>query len=146
MLIDVVKRGIMKWFVKFFCTLLVLLGMSGCATAPMKIAGLEFVNSTDFPITNVELQVLSTYEVASCNYITPGGKFKTTFPLLEYRGHEIQVFWSNRLGKHTFGPTVVPQPKDTSGKSMMVVITLAPGGRASVSFRENNDLGFTEIE
>ncbi|MDF7806477.1 hypothetical protein P4E94_03435 [Pontiellaceae bacterium B12219] len=137
----------MKWFVKFFFAVLVLLGVSGCVSpAPMKIAGLEFVNATDFPVTHVELQVLSTYEVASCNYIAPDGKFKTTFPLLEYRGHEIQVFWRNRLGKHTFGPTVVPQPKDTSGKSMMVVITLAPGGRASVSFREKNDLGFSESE
>jgi hypothetical protein len=127
----------MKGFVKFFFAVLVLLGLTGCvSTVPMKIAGLEFVNATDFPITHVELQVLSTDEVASCSYISPGGEFITTFPLLEYRSNEIQVFWRNRLGKHTFGPTVVPQPKDTSGKPMMVVITLAPGGRASVSFRE----------
>jgi hypothetical protein len=125
----------MKWFTMGI-SVLALLGMMGCASAPMKIAGLEFVNATEMPITNVELHVLSTFEVASCNYIGPSGRFKTTFPLLEYRGNEIQVFWSNRLGKHTFGPKVIPQPKETPDKPVMVVITLSPGGRTYVAFEE----------
>lgn len=129
----------MKWFVKGFFTLLVLFGLTGCASTPMKIAGLEFVNAIDEPITDVELRVLGTYEVASCNFIVAQGTFSTKFPLLEYRGNEIQVFWKTRNGNYVYGPELVPPPETTPEKPVMVVVTLSLGGRASVSFREEQD-------
>ena len=126
----------MKGFVKGFFAVLVLLGLTGCVSSPMKIAGLAFVNATDGPVSDVELRVLGTYEVASCSYIVARGRFETTFPLLEYRGNEIQVFWNTRLGNYHFGPKMIPPPTETPANPVMVVITLAPNGQAFVSFRE----------
>jgi hypothetical protein len=126
----------MKWFTKGFFAVLLTLGLTGCISSPMKIAGLEFVNATDMPVTDVELRVLGTYEVASCNYIVARGRFRTTFPLLDYRGNEIQVSWKNRLGNYNFGPKMIPPPPETPANPVMVVITLAPNGQAFVSFRE----------
>jgi hypothetical protein len=110
--------------------------MAGCVSAPLQIAGLEFVNETDMPITDVELRVEGTYEVASCSYISPRGRFTTRFPLREYRGREIEVVWLDRLGRHQFGPKVLYLPDPEPSVPMMAVITFHPAGRATGSFSE----------
>ena len=121
--------------VKILCAMVGLL-MAGCVSAPMQIAGLEFVNETDMPITGVELRVVGTYEVAACNYISPRGRFSTKFPLLEYRGNEIEVVWKDRLGKHHFGPKVIYPPDPAPSGPVMAVISLHPAGHAYGSFAE----------
>ncbi|MDF7798083.1 hypothetical protein P4C99_01310 [Pontiellaceae bacterium B1224] len=126
----------MKWF----AATLLLLGLTGCASTPLEIAGLEFVNATDEPITDAELRVLGTYELASCNFIVAQGQFSTKFPLLEYRGNEIQVFWKTRNGNYVYGPELIPPPKETPEKPVIVVITFSVGGRAAASFREESGL------
>ena len=113
-----------------------MLLMGGCVSAPMQIAGLEFVNETDMPITDVELRVEGTYETASCSYISPRGQFSTRFPLREYRGREIEVVWQDRLGRHQFGPKVLYPPDPEPRVPMMAVIIFHPAGRATGSFRE----------
>jgi len=121
--------------VKFLSGALVLL-VAGCVSAPMQIAGLEFVNETDLPISDVELRVVKTYEVASCNYIPAGAKFSTQFPLMDYRGNEVEVVWKDRAGKHHFGPTVIVSPDPVPEDPVIAVIALKPAGRATARFRK----------
>lgn len=135
----------MKRFVKGVSTGLLLLGQTGCITpAPMTIDGLEFLNAGDLPITDVELRVLGTYEVASCNYIVAHGRFSTRFPLLEYRGNAIRVSWNNRLGSYQFGPLVIPPPAATPEKPVRVVITFQVTGEPVVTFQEKQSTDLKE--
>jgi hypothetical protein len=126
----------MKLTAKVCCAVSAVLVLGGCVSAPMQIAGLEFVNRTDMPITGVELRVVGTYEVASCSYISPRGKFSTQFPLREYKGHDVEVVWNDRLGRHRFGPTWLSEPDPKPSQPVMVVINFDPAGHARGGFRE----------
>jgi len=113
-----------------------LLVLGGCASAPMQIAGLEFVNRTDMPVSGVELRVVGTHEVAACSYISPRGRFSTQFPLREYQGHDIEVVWEDRLGRHRFGPSWLSEPNPIPAEPVMVVFYFDPAGHARGGFRE----------
>ena len=109
--------------------------LSGCVSQPMQIAGLEFINDTDMPIMDIELRIVETYEVAACSYLSPRGKFSTQFPLREYKGNEIEVEWEDRLSRHHFGPKVIPAPDSILEQPVVAVVSLAPAGHATTSFR-----------
>ena len=105
----------------------------------MQIEGLKFVNETGIPVKRVKLQVVKTFEAASCSYISPGTDFSTQFPLKNYQGNEIKVTWKDRGGSHDFGPTVIALPDPVPAEPVMAVIVLKPAGRATASFRVEQD-------
>lgn len=114
-----------------------MLLMAGCISAPMQIAGLKFVNETGLPVSDVELRVMKTFEVASCSYILAGSEFSTQFPLLDYRGNEIEVRWKDRSGEYRFGPKRISAPDPIPARPVTAVILLRSDGRASAEFRED---------
>ena len=120
-------------YMKFLGAGLVVL-IAGCASSTMQIEGLKFVNETGIPVKKVELQVVKTFEAASCSYIAPGTDFSTQFPLKDYKGNEIKVTWKDRAGSHDFGPMVIPLPDPIPEEPVMAIIVLKPAGRASASF------------
>jgi hypothetical protein len=125
-------------YMKFLSAGLMVL-IAGCASPSMQIEGLKFVNETGIPVKKVELQVVKTFEAASCSYISPGSEFSTQFPLKEYRGNDIKVIWKDRAGSHDFGPTVIALPDPIPEEPVMAVIVLKPAGRATASFRVEQD-------
>lgn len=118
-----------------FCGAALLLVVAGCVSKPLRVDGLEFVNETGMPVTNVKLRIMKTYETAACPYIADGAMFSTPFPLEEYRRNKVEVSWSSRSGDYLFGPEAIATLKPVPEKQLLAVVVFRPAGRAEVHFR-----------
>jgi hypothetical protein len=127
---------------KFGLLLLMVVGQ-GCTLLHrphMVIEGGGFVNHTEYPIENVELSIEATHEVASCNYISPGGFFGTRIHPRAYHGLPLKIRWTYCGQEYSAGPLVISEPSPVPDEPVVLAVLFHPDGIATIKFLPESEV------
>ena len=126
------------------CIILVFLTSSlmACSSASInkgavQIKSVIFLNTSDKPLTDVQIYVTKTRELMSCGYILPRSECSTGFPLREYQGNRFDVSWTEGGQIITVDNILVDVPGNLRmGKPVNVVITFGKYNRFSARLQQ----------
>ena len=118
-----------------FLILIILLG--ACApvrqtkpeTISIEIDGVVIRNQLTFPVTDVQLLVLSSGNFVGCGNIMSRSACSTTFPLRDYSASKVLVTWKEYGKEHSTGEFVIkiPDEIDRSKPAQLEVIIFMMG-------------------
>jgi hypothetical protein len=123
--------------------ILLLTLVAGCAMqntlSPVHLKGFVFRNHTSGMISDVEVRVPKTKEVAGCTSIPPEAGCSNNFPLRKYQGNPLTLSWSSG-GKIFIKDFVVRRPeKIVPGKPATAILTFTDNGSFSAELVQGWD-------